>query len=110
MAVLEQSIAASTAVLQYNLLQNDPLRQTGYARRIIKVGLAGSAAALDTRVSIMVGATKVATLFNVATGAVLSNAHFRAVDAFIPGDGEVSAIVEDAPATNPVNIVLETEP
>lgn len=103
----EQSVAAATAVVGYDLLTNDPLRQSEATRRIRKAGLAGSAAALDTKVELKVGNTTVATLFNVSTGAVLTDAHMRGVGARVPAGVEVRAVVTDAPATNPINIVVE---
>lgn len=107
MPVSEQSIAAATAVADYDLLQNDINRQAGYPRTLLRAGLAGSAAALDTRVGLYAGRVKLGSLYNVATGAVLSDAHFRDFHAFLAAGTEVRAIVEDAAATNPINIVVE---
>lgn len=105
--VAEQSIAAATAVVGYDLLQNDINNTAQYPRVITRAGLAGSAAALDTVVDLYVGTQVVATLHNVATGAVLSDAHFRDVHKMVGAGEQVRAKVTDAPATNPINIVVE---
>ena len=109
-AVAENSIAAATAVVGYDLLSNDINQQSGGRRRIGRAGLAGSAAALDTKVGVFIGTNKVGTLFNVATGAVLMDAHGRNIQAIVPADTEVHLYVEDAPATNPINYVVEFTP
>jgi len=74
-------------------------------------GLAGSAAALDTIVDLYVGPTFIARLFNTATGAVLVDAHmFGIKNVFVPAGQRVQAKVVDAPASNPINIAIETTP
>lgn len=105
--VAEETIAAATAVLGYDLLQSNINNQATYPRMLIRAGLAGSAAALDAAIDLYVGRNVVATLYNVATGAVLSDAHFRDVHAMVPTGEQVRAIVTDAPGTNPLNIVVE---
>lgn len=111
MALLQQSVAAATAVVGYDLLRDDLLATAQYARTINAAGLAGSAAALDTIVDIYVGPTFVARLFNTATGAVLVNAHmFPVRNVFVPAGQRVQAKVVDAPATNVINLAVETTP
>lgn len=101
------SVAAATAVVDYNLLQSHPDRSSMRPRRIKTGGLAGSAAALDTLVRILVGATRVADLYNQATGAPSALASMFEIGASVPAGVEVSAIVVDAPATNPINLALD---
>jgi len=111
MALLQQSIAAATAVVGYDLLTSDLLATAQYARTIDSAGLAGSAAALDTIVDLYVGPTFIARLFNTAQGAVLVDAHmFGIKNVFVPAGQRVQAKVVDAPATNPINIAIETTP
>jgi len=105
--VAEQSIAAATAAAGYDLLKDDINNLANYPRVLTRAGLAGSAAALDTRVAIYIGTDVVARLYNVATGAVLTDAHFRDIHKMVPAGVQVRAVVEDAPATNPINIVAE---
>ena len=111
MAVIEESVAAATAVVGYDLLSAVPwAKQSGADRVLSEGGLAGSAAALDTKVAIMVGAARIGTLFNVAVGHVNSDRDMKDFgDALIPGGEPLSLLVEDAPATNPINIVLIIE-
>jgi len=106
MASIEESVAAATAVLGYNLLQNNVLRQSNMPRNIRRVGLAGSAAANDTKVDVSVGGQIVAQIFNKATGAVL-NEHMSEVNAPVPPNQEISVVITDAAASNPINLKME---
>jgi len=106
MSTVETSIAAATAVVGFNLLSNSPHRQSSRARRLRSIGLAGSAAAGDTEVSVLVNATEVARKFNTATGFPTRD-HLSSVMRQIPANAEVAVIVIDAPATNPINLLLE---
>lgn len=105
MAVFEDSIAAATAVVGYDLLSNLPYaRVSGGDRVLSAAGLAGSAAALDTRVGVFIGGVKIGQLFNVSTGHVNNDRDLNDFgDAFIPAGESLSLLVEDAPATNPIN-------
>lgn len=111
MAVFEDSIAAATAVVGYDLLTNIPQARTSGANRVLRAaGLAGSAAALDTRVGVFVGGNKIGQIFNVSTGHVQNDRDLTDFgDAFIPAGDPLSLLVEDAPVTNPINfrVILE---
>ena len=72
------------------------------------MGLAGSAAALDTHVRIMVGQEEVGDMFNASTGAVTRDAMFG-VGALIPAGTEIMVIVDDAAASNPINGALDLQ-
>lgn len=111
MAVWEDSIAAATAVVGYDLLSGLPMARTSGAPRVIRSGgMAGSAAALDTRADVFVGGSKIGQLFNKATGHVLQDAHVSDFgDAFIPAGEPLSLVIADAPATNPINFQLVVE-
>jgi len=109
MSVEEVSVAAASAPVQTNLLANSDMRQAGHRRVLKTAGLAGSAAAGDTIVEIKVGARTVARLFNTATGFPTAD-HDRSVNAVVPANAELSAIVTDAPATNPINLKVEFMP
>ena len=104
--LVQVSIAAATAIVGYDLLANESLRQAEQGRSLIAAGLAGSAAALDTKVRIMVGQVEVGKIYNSATGAPNRDSMFR-VGQGVPGGVEVHAYVEDAPATNPINLALD---
>jgi len=111
MPVDTQSVAAAVAVVGYDLLTGAPqIRQSGSDRVLNSIALTGSAAAGDTKVSMRVANVEVAHQFNTATG-------FPAQDAskidlggvFIPAGAPLSAIVTDAPATNPINLQTDVE-
>lgn len=106
MSAVEVSIAAAVAVLGYNMLSNSPHRQSSKGRTLTAVAVRGSAAAGDSAVSVLVNQTEVARLFNTTTG-FPNRDDLVAVGEWIPPNAEVSAIVVDAPATNPLNLLFE---
>ncbi len=111
MVVITESVAAATAVVGSDLLTNEPqLRQSGSDRVARSVALTGSAAAGDTEVSLRIANVEIAKLPNTATGFPTQDASKVDLgDAFIPAGAPLSAIVLDAPATNPINIQLDVE-
>jgi hypothetical protein len=111
MAVIETSISAATAVVGHNLLDPRPEAKTSGANRVIRTAaLAGSAAAGDTQCGVFVGGTRVATLFNTDTGFPNTNRDTRDLgDAYVPAGEQLSVLVEDAPATNPINLSMTIE-
>ena len=100
------SVAAATAVVGYDLARDTTWQQSQRPRRIVAVGLAGSAAALDTKVDIFVGALKVGEMYNSGTGAPNKDSMFR-LGAVVPAGAEVHIFVTDAPATNPINPAID---
>lgn len=102
------SVAAATAVVGYNLATGQTWRSAPYNRRLAGMGLAGSAAALDTHVRIMVGQEEVGDMFNASTGAVTRDDMFG-VGALIPAGTEIMVIVDDAAASNPINGALDLQ-
>ena len=101
------SIAAATAVVGYDLFKDTIWQQAPYPRILSGVGCAGSLAALDTKVSIYVGTVKVGEFYNSALGAVLVNQHMFAMNENIAAGDLLHAYVDDAPLTNPLNMVVE---
>ena len=101
------SVAAATAVVGYDLFKDTIWQQAPYPRILSGVGCAGSAAALDTKVSIYVGITKVGEFYNSSTGAVLVNQHMFAMNEEVAAGDLLHAYVDDAPLTNPINMVVE---
>ena len=111
MGVGEVSVAAATAVVGYDLADGTWFQQLPYPRALTTIGLAGSAAALDTVVELFVETVKVGEFYNVATGAVLVDAHGRDLGAvFVPAGSKIHVYVTDAPATNPINMIVEWTP
>lgn len=103
------SIPAATAVLGYDLAASTTWRVSGQHRRIIGAGLAGSAAALDSKVDLFIGEMKVGELHNTSTGAVQRNTDIFRIGQRVPAGSPVSAKVVDAPATNPLNLTIDFE-
>ena len=104
--LLSESIAAATAVVGYDLIEGNSLKQSDKPRSLIAAALAGSAAALDTLVDIFVGQVKVGAMYNSAVGAPNRDHLFR-IGVYVPANQEIHAYVVDAPATNPINIILD---
>jgi len=106
MPAVEISIAAAVAVLDFNLLGNSKHRQSDRSRRLRAAALAGSAAAGDSRIAISINQQEVGSIFNSATGFPTRD-HLKSIGVTVPPNAEVSAVVTDAPATNPLNLLLE---
>ena len=102
------SVAASTAVVGYNLATGQTWRSAPFNRRLAGMGLTGSAAALDTHVRIMAGQQEIGDLYNSATGAVNRDAMFG-VGALLPAGVELLILVDDAPSSNPVQGALDLQ-
>lgn len=108
MALSVISVAAATAVVGYDLLTNrSDIAGAGVNRVLRSVGLTGSAAAGDSEVEIKVGNRTVATLFNSATGFPTNDASKFNTAYAVPAGANVSVIVKDAPATNPLNLLID---
>jgi len=103
------SIAAATAVLGYNLLTNRPdIAGSGRHRAISSLGLTGSAAAGDAAVDVKVGDRVVATMYNSATGfPAADSGAFKVGPFLVPAGTNISVPVIDAPATNPLNFLID---
>ena len=101
------SIAHGTAVVGYDLFKDTIWQQAPYPRILSGVGCAGSLAALDAKISIYVGTVKVGEFYNSATGAVLVNEHMFAMNEEVAAGNIIHAYVDDAPSTNPLNVVVE---
>lgn len=101
--------AAATAVIGFDLMDSAPkgMSQTSTTRRLIAAGISGSAAALDTEVSIKIGNEEVGRLFNTATGAVIANQAMFRVGATIPPNTPLILEVIDSPSTNPLSFALD---
>ena len=100
------SVAAATAVVGYDLASNTVWQQSGKPRIIRGIALAGSAAALDTKAELFVGANRVGEVYNSATGAP-TREHLFPVGAVVPAGEEVHCFVTDAAASNPVTLILD---
>lgn len=100
------SVAAATCVIGYDLARDTTWQQSDRPRRMLAVGLAGSAAALDTQISIFVGNVKTGDMYNSGTGAPNRDSMFRMGD-IVPAAQEVHFFIVDIPATNPLNLAVD---
>jgi len=108
MALSIVSVDPTIAILGYNLLTNRPdIATSGRARVLRAVGLTGSAAAGDSSVDFKVGDRIVSTLFNTATGFPSADAGKFPTSFNVPAGVPLSIIVTDAPATNPLNVLVD---
>lgn len=107
MAIQQVSVAAATAIAEYDLMRDTVFREANNNRRIVAAGLAGSAAALDTLIRLMAGTRQIAVMYNTATGAPQTDRDMQRLGEIIPGGTPIHAFVVDAPATNPINLSLD---
>jgi len=109
MGNLNVSVAAATAVVGYDLFRDLVNQTVPYPRRLTKIGVQGSAAALDTEIELFIGTESRGTWYNTGTGAVTNDAMID-IDEYVPANARISAKVRDAPATNPINVTVITQP
>jgi len=108
MALSVVSIAAAVAVLGYDLLTNRPdIATSGRNRTLRAVGLVGSAAAGDSAVDFKVANVIVSSLYNSGTGFPTADAAKFPTSFNVPAGAPLSVIVTDAPATNPLNVLVD---
>ncbi len=103
------SVAAATAVVGYDLFGDEWFQIMNEERELLGIGVAGSAAALDTLLELFVGTRKVGEYYNKATGAVLMDAHRVSLEEDVESGEMLHLYVMDAPTTNPINVDLEWE-
>ena len=109
MGVGQISVAAATAVVGYDLFQDEWFQIMNEDRDLVGIGVAGSAAPLDTLLELFAGTRKVGEFYNKATGAVLMDAHRVLLDDEVEEGEMLHLYVVDAPTTNPINVDLEWE-
>lgn len=102
------SVAAATAIIGFDLCRDTFWQQSNRNRRIVALGLCGSAAALDTKCRLQVGEVQAGDIYNAATGPPTRDHMFR-IGTLVPAGQEVHLFVEDAPATNPINAAIDFE-
>ena len=100
------SIAAASATVGTDLLNGERWKEQPNPRVLIGVALKGSAAAGDTVVDILAEETRIATLFNTNTG-FPNEDDLIDMGIEIPANVELTAVVTDAPATNPINLRMD---
>ena len=100
------SIAAATAVLDFDLAVGTRWKEQGADRVLTAVGLCGSAAEGDTEVDIFVDEVRIGTFFNTKL-LFPDEDDMVEVNVIVPANSEVSIVVQDAPATNPLNLRVD---
>ncbi len=103
----QASIAAATAVIGYDLLKDTWFQQVGYPRLMTGFGLKGSAAAGDSSVDLFIDTVKIGTFFNTSTGFPNMD-DLMPMGHAIPAHARLHAYVTDAPASNPLNVMIAT--
>lgn len=103
--IVENSVAAATAVLEYDLMPVK-YRQSSRPRLVKTFALTGSGAAGDTIVEMSKGKIPLGSKYNSATGFPTRD-HTFPINEHIPANDEISLIVKDAPVTNPINLSME---
>lgn len=108
MALTTIGIAAATAVLGYNMLQNRPdVQSAGRMRTLRGFALTGSAVIGDCSVDVKVGDRVVGTFFNSALLTPQQNRDVMPMSVAVPAGVPVSVIVADAPATSILYAMLD---
>jgi len=103
------SVAAATAVVGYDLFDGRISQQAGENRVLSGIGLCGSTAAGDTKVSLYLDTVKIGEYYNLTTG-FPTNDHIVGIDNRIwPSGTRVHVVVDDAPTGNPINCTLVWE-
>lgn len=108
MSLTTIGIAAATAVLGYNMLQNRPDVQSAGRQRVLRgLALTGSAVIGDCSVDVKVGDRVVATIFNSALLTPQADRDMMPMQVLVPVSVPVSVIVVDAPATSILYVMLD---
>ena len=103
------SVAAATAVLDYDLFSNEVWSRSPTNRTLNGIGTRGSAAAGDTMFEVFIDEVRVGNFYNISTG-FPNNDDIAALDQLIvPAGAQLRAIVRDAATTNPINVTVELE-
>ena len=113
MGVIEVSVAAATAVINYDMLSSSAAAQRGarmsnVVRVITGIGVCGSAAAGDCEVQIFVEDAYYGNMKNKATGGVTNDHILKGLDIPVPAAAQIRIVVSVAPGTNPLNVVIQT--
>ena len=108
---IEFSVAAATAIVDYNLMDANPstvrAKRAPYPRIIRGLALKGSAAAGDTIADVYIDSIFSGRFFNSGTGFPNMD-DLKPVGQRVPAGAEISLPVTDASATNPINGILST--
>lgn len=99
------SVAAATAILDYDLLKDKRTRTSPNDRRLKAIALKGSAAGGDAAVDVYIDTFYLGRFFNNNTGFPNNDDLIGVGGLGWPAGAALAAIVVDAPATNPLNLM-----
>lgn len=111
MGNIEESVAAASAIVGYDLMKDSRHQQKETTRVISTLKLTGSAAKGDTEIELFIGDDLVGNFHNTTEGAGVWGLKEDQVDLggviVYPGE-QIHAYVKDAPTTNAINLSLMT--
>lgn len=111
MAKIYESVAAATAVVGYDILQDARLQDVQYQRQLVSVRITGSAAAGDTLLDLEIGQQFLGTYANTNATPPGNREDLQDLGGPIVYPGEkIQMFVQDAPTTNPIVVEIETIP
>lgn len=109
MGVGQTSVAAATAVVGYDLANGTQWQSQSTDRALTGFAIKGSAAANDTKVSLYVDTFKVGEFYNTNTGFPNQDDVVELDMNYVPAGAQIHVYVDDAAATNPINILITWE-
>lgn len=109
MGVGQASVAAATAIVNYDLASGTAWQNQSKDRALTGFGLMGSAAAGDTKVDLFIDTVKVGEYYNINTGFPNNDSLIELDMLYVPAGAQIHVLVTDAPATNPINVMITWE-
>lgn len=104
---VELTVPAATAVVGYDLMRDNQARVSALPRAINGIAVAGSLAAGDCSVDLFIGQVLVGRFFNKAVGWPTRDHRWPLQGRYVPPGETIALMVSDAPATNPINVILD---
>ncbi len=103
------SVAAAVAVVGADLFTGEVWARSPQNRALTGVGVRGSLAAGDTELEIFIDEVRAGDYFNNNTGFPNNDDVIPLESLGIPAGAQLRAIVRDAAATNPINVMITVE-
>ena len=100
------SVAAATAVVGFDMMTGQRWKEQGNDRVLTGVALCGSAAEGDSEVEVLVDETRIGSFFNTKL-LFPDEDDLIAVNVIVAANAEITVVVVDAPATNPLNVRMD---
>lgn len=109
MTIVHETITVANAAKGSNLANGKFWETSNFNRQITAIALTGSAAADDTQLSIFYGTTKIGEIRNSSTGLAVDvdkDLVPHNSQLFCPRGAKMSIVVDTAPVTNPIKLLL----